>query len=194
MQFSQAVRIYHHISYVGKVTKIIIGGPEQVQHLEKMGLKFIFDDEEFQAGLVKHRATKYLEEMKNILHMIWPEAEGFKASSHNWTNPAVKLKQALLLSPKDYRIHFCTPGMTYNPMWMQAEDGEAFKIDDHKAAGKKVVLCVFPALVEQEPAPFTAETRVPDLLAGNKKFFPTFQERINLNPKSVRARAIVLVE
>lgn len=105
---------------------------------------------------------------------------------------ATKLKQTLMISPMDYRIHYCMPGTPFDPTWMQAEDDELFPVGDAK--GKVVRTCLFPALFEQDPEPFGTDPSVADILVSNKKLFPSHAEKKARDPKGVIAKAVVLVD
>jgi hypothetical protein len=111
-----------------------------------------------------------------------------------WLQYALKLKHSLLLSPKDYRVHFCLPGTPFDASWMVPEDvfGIPF-LKENETNGKRVVMCLFPALVEIEAAPFGEHVEVEEVLISNKRFFPTAAERRAFDPKTVVSKACVLL-
>jgi hypothetical protein len=164
-----------------------------VQHHDKVSSKLLFEDEKFKAGQAKERAMKQLANVVCALKHAWPAAPGFSRLNdpHGWVEAAVKLKQTLMISPMDYRVHFCMPGTPFDPTWMHAEDAELFEVKAPK--GKTVVTCLFPALFEQEPQPFGTNLSVNEILVSNKKFFPSYAEKKTRDPKRVVAKAVVLV-
>jgi hypothetical protein len=171
-------------------------GASEVQYLDKLGLKLLFENEDFKKSSMRTRAEKLIEIINKTFKCAWSSAPGVNkngGSPEDWAHKSLKIKQDLMISPMDYRLHFCRPGTTFNPDWMRAEDSGNWKVSDADAASKKVVCCLFPALVEQDPEPFEMGIQVEALLARNKKFFPSFQERQNLDPKRVISKACVLV-
>jgi hypothetical protein len=175
-------------------------GVSEVQHLDKLGLKLLFASEDFNKSNMRIRAEKLIDMTNKALKRAWPSSPGIHENGRvpeDWAERSLKIKQELMISPMDYRLHFCRPGTTFNPDWMRAEDSGNWKVTDANAASKKVVCCLFPALVEQDPEPFKMGTQVEALLARNKKFFPSFQEKQNLeqnlDPKRVISKACVIV-
>ena len=156
-------------------------------------MKLLFADEKFEDSEMKNRAQRLLEHVQFTIQKAWPDAQGFLRLSDptGWAQAAVKLKQTLLMSPNDYRIHYCRPGSRFDPAWMVAEDAEGDAVPD--AQSKRVATCFFPALVEQKPSPFAEQPALTNILVGNKTFFPTFAEKQSLDPKRVISKAIVLV-
>jgi hypothetical protein len=164
-----------------------------VQHFDKFSSKLLFEHEKFIEGPVKQRAVKQLANIAFALKHAWPAAPGFARLNDplGWVGAAVKLKQTLMISPMDYRVHYCMPGIPFDPAWMHAEDAELFEVKDPK--GKMVLTCLFPALFEQEPQPFGTNPSVKEVLVSNKKFFPSYAEKKARDPKRVIAKAVVLV-
>jgi hypothetical protein len=104
-----------------------------------------------------------------------------------------------MISDKDYRVHKCRPGTKFDPLWMSAEDKLGYRVKDEEAAEKDVVLCIFPALVQQEMAPLAREATITEALACNKKFYPSPTEKKAFDPKvldpeDIISKALVLVE
>ncbi len=87
----------------------------------------------------------------------------------------IEWKQTLLLSPKEYKIHFACPGATFDARWMIAMDAENFELPIEKVEGKKVACCLFPALVSGDKEEKEGE-KMEDVLVRNKKFFPSYGE------------------
>ena len=156
-------------------------------------MKLLFEDERFHNTEMKIGAQNLLNRLALSLKQAWPDAPGFAPLNdpQDWAEKGIKLKQALMISPRDYRIHYCMPGSPYDPAWMEAEDAEGFPVVD--AQSRRVVTCLFPALTEQDPSPFGENPILDEILVVNKKFFPTFAEKQALDPKMVICKAVVLV-
>lgn len=134
--------------------------------------------------------------MSDILTKALPAAPGFDClnDTEGWLHGALKLRQTLEISPLEYKVHFCMPSTGFDPTWMQAEDAEGFPVSDEAARNKKVVTCLFPALVEHEAKTFTANAKVVDLLVSNKRFLPTQKDKFALDTCKVVSKATVLVK
>ncbi|KAH7396895.1 hypothetical protein DE146DRAFT_756583 [Phaeosphaeria sp. MPI-PUGE-AT-0046c] len=163
---------------------------EEVQHLDKVSMKALFDDEHFQNSQLKDRAYKLATSVEWALKKTWPGAPGFdeSGSPQRWAKEALQFKQALMIDRDEYRIHYCMPGARFDPSWMQAEDNEGFPVQDAKAEGQKVATCLFPALSRLEaprlPEDPTLDT-LDSLLVVNKRFFPSFKEKQEFGPEKV---------
>jgi hypothetical protein len=167
---------------------------KDVQKLDKMSLKQIFADKDFETSTVRIQAERLVVKAERTLAQACPSAPGFhERDPLDWAKAALKLKQTLMISPKDYRVHFPLPGTDFDPTWMKAEEFDTYPLDDKKASGKKVACCLFPALLEKEPEPFKQHITVEEILTGNKRFFPSFEEKRALDLKRVIGKATVLV-
>jgi hypothetical protein len=163
-----------------------------------MGAALMFNDEtdKLQNNRLAKQVITLEHNLLEALRISRPSAPGCdpEYDPHQWLKDALKFKHSLLLSPKDYRVHFCLPGTPYDESWMAAED--VFGIPFHKEAeteGKRVVMCLFPALVEIEAVPFGEHVEVEEVLISNKRFFPTAAERRAFDPKTVVSKACVLL-
>ena len=87
----------------------------------------------------------------------------------------------MLISTKEYRIHYVQPGVPYDSRWMQAYGTDNFPISDKDITGGKLLLCLFPALTCGDAKPMTDETEMWDVLVKNKRFFPKFSEGVDLS-------------
>ncbi|KAF2025870.1 hypothetical protein EK21DRAFT_92905 [Setomelanomma holmii] len=179
-----------------KIHESILRGrsAEEAQIFDKASMKLMFEEERFQEE-TKKRAENLTAKLETAIKAAWPEATGLfeDRDPRRWAEGAVELKQTLMISRNDFRVHHSRPGTTFDPAWMQAQDGEGFPVTDGKAEGRRMVTCLFPALVEQKPAPFGDLPSLDDVLVMNKKFFPNQAEKRNLNLKTVVAKATVLV-
>jgi hypothetical protein len=70
-------------------------GPAEVQHFDKIGMKRLFEDEDFQRSYLNRRAYKLLADLEIAQKMAWPDAPGFRAfgSGQDWAEKALNLKQ-----------------------------------------------------------------------------------------------------
>jgi hypothetical protein len=169
-------------------------GAKEVQKLDKLSLKLMFADEDFEKSTVRIQAERLAVKAKRTLAQACSSAPGFhERDPLDWAKAALKLKQILMISPKDYRVHFPFPGTDFDPTWMKAEEFDGFALDDQKASEKKVACCLFPALFEKDPQPFKQNVTVEEILTNNKAFFPSFEEKKALDPKRVIGKATVLV-
>jgi hypothetical protein len=131
---------------------------------------------------------------ERTLAQTCPSAPGFhERDPLDWAKAALKLKQVLMISPKDYRVRFPFPGTDFDPTWIKAKEFDTFPLEDKKASGKKVACCLFPALFEKDPEPFKQNVTVEEILTSNKGFFPSFEEKKTLDPKRVIGKPAVLV-
>ncbi|KAF1911302.1 hypothetical protein BDU57DRAFT_524348 [Ampelomyces quisqualis] len=171
------------------------GRASEVQHLDKLGVKLLFADEKFQENELRPRAKKLLDLVERALKEASPNAPGFRGLNdpREWSENAVKLKQTLMISPKDYRIHYCIPDSRFESLWMQAEDAEGLSLTDAEAKDKLVSACLFPALAELEPKKFGEKPVLAEVLVSNKVFFPSSVEKQNFDPNKIIAKAVVLV-
>jgi hypothetical protein len=163
-----------------------------------MGATLMFNDET--DPLQNNRLAKQVSSLEHnlleALHTCSPNAPGLdpEYGSREWLQDALKFKHSLLLSPKDYRVHFCLPGTPYDESWMAAEDVFGIPLlKESETNGKRVIMCLFPALVEIEAVPFGEHVEVEEVLISNKRFFPTAAERRAFDPTTVVSKACVLL-
>jgi hypothetical protein len=87
------------------------------------------------------------------LEKAWLDATGFSGLNdpREWSENAVKLKMAPMVSRNEYRIHYCKPGSLFDTSWMRAEDIDGFSLTDAEAQTKRVGVRLFAALAQLEP-------------------------------------------
>lgn len=117
-------------------------------------------------------------------------AHSHSSSSEVFADTAIELKQALLLSPHDYRIHYARPGTKFDKSWMIAVDNEHWEIKENEVEGKEVSMCLFPALMAQAPPDFEDTAPLEEALVLNKNFFPAFGEKPIDEDKEKKKRPI----
>ncbi|KAF1845330.1 uncharacterized protein K460DRAFT_430243 [Cucurbitaria berberidis CBS 394.84] len=166
-----------------------------VQRIDVLGFSLLFADQDFQKTELQKAAVKLVTRFRHMMKSACSTASGVESiqDPEAWAQGALKLKQKLMISPKEYRIHFCLPATLFDPTWMIAEDAEGYRCPSAKAKGKEILVCLFPALVEQNSRTFEAGAGISDALVKNKKFFPTWQEKRGLNPKCVISKAVVVI-
>ncbi|KAB2099539.1 hypothetical protein AG0111_0g12189 [Alternaria gaisen] len=107
---------------------------------------------------------------------------------------ALSLKRALMLSVFEYEVHFATPGMDFDPVWMDAEDENGVSLDSLICAKMKVSICVFPGLVQAPTKKLPADADISAALLQAKSFFPPPQKACpSLKHDIIVAKAVVLV-
>lgn len=155
-----------------------------------------FENAEFANGAGLRQATmvasRFSQMAKLTAYYKTPVTEHFDCIA--WAKQAIELKKKLLVSPMDYRIHFCHPGAEFDPSWMQAEDYEGDNIKGPISQGTRIAMCLFPAIRQQTAAPFEKNAGVTSALVSHKRFFPTHQEKIDFDPANVISKAVVLLE
>jgi hypothetical protein len=123
---------------------------------------------------------------------------GFEASScaSQDLKEGVKLKQALMISPEHHRLHWCATGVPFDAHWMRAEDGAGDIVSNQRAVGRRVVLCIQPAIltISSDPPLSSQDGKLSQPFMETKEFFLTHAEKRNLNVIKVLAKAFVLVE
>ncbi|KAH4308205.1 hypothetical protein HBH70_050320 [Parastagonospora nodorum] len=174
---------------------LLTRGAAEVQQLDKIGMKLLFEDKNFKSSLLQLRAERILADLEASLKYACPIAPGFKKlnTPQEWAETAVELKQTLMLNAHEFRIHNCMPGTQFNPTWMQAMNYERFPIPDEDAMGRNIAVGLFPALTAHDAPPFSDSATLEDVLAKNKTFFPSFEEKRGLDAKQVIAKASVLL-
>ncbi|KAF9700554.1 hypothetical protein EKO04_001480 [Ascochyta lentis] len=171
-------------------------GLDQVQRFDKIALQMLFEDDTIKHTLTERRLQKVAQDFTSIAKEVLPPAKKRGPRSKNpeiWAAKAIEFKKTLLLSPKDYRIHFVEPGMQFDATWMQAVDARNLPISNEEAEGKVVAICLFPALEQRHPQAFHDGSKVEHALAENKRFFPTFVEKETFTPTEQMCLATVLL-
>jgi hypothetical protein len=108
------------------------------------------------------------------------------------------MKEEMMLSPMNYRIHYAAPGTPFDPAWMKVEDDGGSVVHLHHCEGKKVKLCLQPALVERQVDSLSSDAPIADALIKNKRFIPSPEEKTSFKPVDdhtvMVAKASVLLE
>jgi hypothetical protein len=170
------------------------GDMEQVARMDKAIAQALFDCTDEQARIIEPRERELVKNFNEVTESICrPHDTPFSMTPEDMAKESLKLKLSLMVSPKDYRIHYCEPGTLYDPKWMKARNDKNLQVADHKAADKDIILCLFPALLAQDAQPFADDARIEDVLAKNKRFFAASDEPKSFDPKQCVAKAIVLV-
>ncbi|KAF1845116.1 uncharacterized protein K460DRAFT_394844 [Cucurbitaria berberidis CBS 394.84] len=120
------------------------------KQLDHASTKLLFDDQDYQDTVVRPR----VDTIAQLLCQCWEAMRPSDsvpvtiAGAHSWLKRAVKLKQDMVVSPEEYRIIYCRPGMLYDPTWMRAEngDGGASEVPSGACSDRPVLTCLFPAL------------------------------------------------
>ncbi|OAL52369.1 hypothetical protein IQ07DRAFT_678369 [Pyrenochaeta sp. DS3sAY3a] len=168
-------------------------GPARAQQLDKIGAKMLFEGKSF-VPHVENEVEFILASMSLAQSQMWPGASGFHrlTNPQDWLRKAIKLRQDLMLSPQEYRIHFSEPGKAFDPTWMKAVDIHDCPVPDNEMPRHPTVLtCMFPALVEEKAPALTENSDVSEVLIVNKKFLPDYL--VKFDPSKVVCKAAVLL-
>ncbi|KAF3050450.1 hypothetical protein E8E11_009715 [Didymella keratinophila] len=170
-------------------------GLARVQQNDQLATKLLFEDPAFQTTEVKKQKGK-IQSMffKTEQKVCAPSKIPGSMKPEKFASELVDLKIKLLLSPKDYRIRYVGPGVNFNASTMRAFDVDNFPVSDAKAAGRKVAVCVFPALTCQDPQAITEGSKIDDVLVKNRRFLPTFQEISTAPPNVQLSKAVVVLQ
>lgn len=170
------------------------GDMHQVARIDKAIAQALFDNPDEQRRTIQPRERELLKNFNEATKSICrPHDTPFYMTPEKMATESLKLKLSLMLSPKDYRIRYCQPGMRFDPAWMKARNDKNLQVADHKAADEQITLCLFPALLAQDAQPFADDARIEDVLAKNKNFFAAPDEPKPFDPKRCVAKAVVLI-
>ncbi|KAF2853308.1 hypothetical protein T440DRAFT_549042 [Plenodomus tracheiphilus IPT5] len=185
---------HHELQLMQYRTVMLSDGLSDVQRLDKIAFSSFFADKNFQTTTLRTVTEKFLKRF-DMIKQVCPAAPGIESvrGSSDWAEGLLKLKQRLMISPHDYRVHFCHPGVPFDATWMVAEDYQGEPVHPDEIGSMKVRICLFPALVEQDPKDFEASQTLEDALIKNKNFLPSWQDRKAFDAKRVVGKATVFV-
>jgi hypothetical protein len=170
------------------------GDMHQVARIDKAIAQALFDNPDEQCRTIQPRVRELLNNFSEVTKSICrPHDTPCSMTPEEMATESLKLKLSLMLSPKDYRIHYFQPGARFDPTWMKARNEKNQQVEVNKATDQIITLCLFPALLVQDAQPFADDARIEDVLAKNKKFFAASDEPKSFDPKQCVAKAIVLV-
>jgi hypothetical protein len=170
----------------------IVAGLSEVRHHDMAAAKLLFEDRDFQDVEVKERIAVFESGLQKFKEERCQESNFPSAKSPSeFAKDVFEFKQSLLISTKEYRIHYVRPGVPFDPRWMQAYDTDNFSIPAEKITGRKVLLCLFPALTCGDAKPMTDETEMSEILVKNKRFFPKFGEDVDLSVRVFKAAVLL---
>ncbi|KAF1363128.1 hypothetical protein EJ07DRAFT_173825 [Lizonia empirigonia] len=149
----------------------------QVAHHDKTATRLLFADPDFQRTHTAHRASSLASRLEAARASLCTASRiPCSMSPSAFAARAIAFKQALLLSPRAYTVHFARPGCAFDARWMQAVGATHEAVGDAQAEGGTVRMCVFPALVAREAREARGDGGVERVLCVNKVFFPGFGE------------------
>ncbi|KAI8935380.1 hypothetical protein NX059_007963 [Plenodomus lindquistii] len=186
---------HHNEPQLGQYKTIAMSdGLSEVQRLDKIAFSSFFAKESFQKTTLLTVIEKLIKRLI-VVKQACPDAPGIEyvRRKTEWAEGIFVLKQLLMISPYDYRVHFCRPGTPFDPSWMIAEDFEGEIVRPEKLGSMMVRMCLSPALVQQDPREFKEGQPMEDALIMNKNFFPSWQDRKTFDAKKVIGKATVLV-
>jgi hypothetical protein len=151
----------------------------------------LHQDESLQTQVIA-RETKSLIDLikKESFRSMPPIQIGDFDDISSWVEDAVKLKQALMVSSKEYTIQFCSSGVDFDHSWMRAEDENGRHLSESECIFAKVKLCLFPAIAQYSTPVLAQGCDISAVLASRKPFF----KKREPNTVEIISKAVVLVE
>ncbi|KAF2678257.1 hypothetical protein K458DRAFT_139693 [Lentithecium fluviatile CBS 122367] len=164
-----------------------------VKHYDLVTTQLLFANAEFRKKVIQSRVENLSCRFSKVLTKAYPRAAGIAAINEPlvWFDRVVRLKKTLMMSPRDYRIHFVVPGTPYDARWMKPEDIDT---TDAECRDRRVKICLFPALAEHTADALGPDADIEDALVMNKPFLPSSREREGFNRANMISKAVVLVE
>ena len=165
-----------------------------MQRLDKIAFSAFFADPNFQNTALQ-TCIQRLHKLFDRVTQIYPASSGVQnvLDPNAWAEAVFKLKQRLMISPREYRVHFCPPGAAFDPTWMEAEDQYGDAVQPERAKSMRVRITLFPALLELDPKEFQEGQSVEAALIKNKNFLPLWQDEQVFDAKTVVSKAVVFV-
>jgi hypothetical protein len=141
-------------------------------------------NKEFRENTVKARSLDLHDRLEQAFASAVPAGRGMerRLGHDQWYDDFVHMKEEMMLSPMNYRIHYAPPGTPFDPAWMQVEDDGGSVVHLHHCEGKKVKLCLQPALVERQVDSLSSDAPIADALIKNKRFIPSPEEKKSFKP------------
>lgn len=173
---------------------LFVDGIAAVKHLDSIVTKLLVDNKDFQRAMVPNIVRSLYQRIADA-NLPRSVSESFKTLPTCFEQ-VTRLKHKLIASPMDYRIYFCRPGTEFNREWMEAEDEEGHHLPVAQSRFRKVRLCLFPAIAEQQMMSLSADADLAEALSHNKRFLPGDVGRNNFpdNSNGIISKAVVMVE
>ncbi|KAF2993956.1 hypothetical protein E8E13_000054 [Curvularia kusanoi] len=165
---------------------------DRVQKLDKVATKMFLEDDGIKYNRTEHRLQTVAQDFARIVETVSVD-EAPKSDLRDLVHIAMEFKKRLMLSPMDYQIHFVESSTMFDSTWMQAVDKHNITISKEQAEGRKVALCLFPALEQFNPTPFSKDATIIATLAKNKNFFPSLLDKERSSPSERTSSATVLL-
>jgi len=171
-----------------------------VRQLDRVTSQLFFKDPYFVDVVLRDRKSAALASLTACAETVRSQASTEPSiRSVNWMTDdaierALSLKQTLLISSFEYRVYFVAPNSAFDAKWMEAEDSDGRSVEAASCIGKKVYMCLFPALFQHPVHRLAEDADVRCALVRYKRFFPTREERAALDTIDVIAKAVVYVQ
>lgn len=108
---------------------------------------------------------------------------------------AIRLKQEMMLSPKEYRIHYAVRNVHFDKSWMMTEFGDQHMEETNAdGSGARVKACLFPALAVQPMDELPQDAKIERVFTAYKRFFPEGEVERSFSPVNVIRKALVVLE
>ncbi|KAF3006429.1 hypothetical protein E8E13_001589 [Curvularia kusanoi] len=166
----------------------------QILRYDKAASKLMFENSDFE----KTKVTPRIEDLMSRLQIV-KEKRCRKSdipssrSPKGFARDVIEFKKLLLMSSKRYRIRYVRPGTLFDQRWMQAYSDTNDSVSSEEANGRKIILCMFPALLCEKGEAINDGMKIEDVLVKNRRFFPTFEEDLQLDSVTHVSKAAVLV-
>jgi hypothetical protein len=177
----------------------LVGEIEEVRQLDRIATQCWFKDPHFQDVVLPERTSTILKCIRACWDAISSQVKPTRSDAEvvsileEAIQPILELKQALMVSSYEYRIRFIPPESLFDSTWMEAEDKDGQHIEPAHCFGKKILVCVFPALVQYQTRKLPSDAGVSAALAQNKRFFPTREEVAAFGAEDIIAKAFVVL-
>ncbi|KAF2116329.1 hypothetical protein BDV96DRAFT_645659 [Lophiotrema nucula] len=182
----------HSPTFKSVLSTIAMTEPGAARHMDLWSTSAHIRDEKLQSE-IPILSVELARSMATHLNTVLSVDINFE-ECEPWCCCALRLAFDLLMSDKTYAIAFCHPGLIFNPETMIAEDIDGFALSGTGCNGKRVRLCMFPAIFQfDRVANYAADDITPALLC-NKTFFHVPNEAALRSTGQVLYKARVLVE
>ncbi|CAN9216511.1 unnamed protein product [Alternaria alternata] len=173
---------------------------EEIRRIDKMAFQLFTQQSCFKNEVLPDRVQKIRKSLEVCAKRL-TTAVGRKSPflrpdfmSAEAVKHALGLKRTLMLSVYEYEVHFASPQMDFDSVWMDAENYNGDRLDPLTCFRKQVSICVFPALVQVSMEKLPADADITTALLQAKNFFPPAQKASpSLENDTIVAKAVVLV-
>lgn len=167
----------------------------EVKRLDLLATEMLVKDDRVQNGVMHRKAEKRCTWINQMFGFGQPTEHSDTVTGHlkELCYNAIKLYSQLLVSPMEYCIHFFQRGTTFDEPSMRVEDTPGTALPISYCIGKKVKLCLFPAIWQYCDQSLSQTRDVTDAMSVNRKFLRSHMMWSNVH-LSLVSKAVVLLE